>query len=81
VTGTNQAFQSKKPAPDLHLNFYPNEDATECESGNETYGPGQHIGNPPGKQGTAHEETTPPPGVPALARRAGLLVPAPEDVK
>ena len=77
ITGSDQTFQSAEPDPDLHLNFYPNQDATECESGNETYAPGRMIGNPPGSQGTAHEETRPPPGVAELARRAGLLPPAP----
>ena len=39
------------PSPDLHANVYPNENAQECEAGNEGYGPGQQIGNPPGIQG------------------------------
>ncbi|HVE69097.1 MAG TPA: MlaD family protein [Solirubrobacteraceae bacterium] len=77
LTGSDQIYQQATPDPDLHLNFYPNQNATECESGNERYVPGQAIGNPPGSQGTAHAETAPPPGVPELARRAGLLPPAP----
>ena len=79
IAGTNQAYQSATPDPDLHLNFYPNMNASECESGNEPYSPGQLIGNPPGSQGTAHEETRPPPGVADLARQAGLLPPAPPE--
>ncbi len=79
--GTNQTFQAATPDPDLHLNFYPNEDGTECESGNETYTPGQFIGNPSGKQSTARENTLQPAGVADLARRAGLMVPAPGDVR
>jgi phospholipid/cholesterol/gamma-HCH transport system substrate-binding protein len=75
--GSDQVYQQASPDPDLHLNFYPNETTGECESGNETYTPGRHVGNPPGSQGTAHEETRPPPGVPELARDAGLLPPAP----
>ncbi len=39
------------PSPNLHANPYPNANATECEAGNEGYGPGQQIGNPPGIQG------------------------------
>jgi phospholipid/cholesterol/gamma-HCH transport system substrate-binding protein len=81
VTGSNEIFQDATPDPNLHLNFYPNEDGTECESGNEVYTPGQHIGNPPGKQSQAAETTLPPPGVADLARKAGLLVPVPEEVR
>jgi hypothetical protein len=81
IVGSNQIFQSATPDPDRHLNFYPNEDGTECESGNEVYTPGQKVGNPPGKQGTAHETTSQPPGVADLARGAGLMVSAPEEVR
>jgi virulence factor Mce-like protein len=81
IMGTAQTFQQSTPDPDLHLNFYPTENATECESGNETYAPGQLVGNPPGNQGKAHEETAPPPGVADLARRAGLYPPAPGGAK
>lgn len=77
LLGSDQVYQQAHPDPDLHLNFYPNQNATECESGNELYVPGQRIGNPPGNQGTAHAQTAPPPGVAELARRAGLLPPAP----
>ncbi|MEA2124343.1 MAG: phospholipid/cholesterol/gamma-HCH transport system substrate-binding protein [Solirubrobacteraceae bacterium] len=65
----------KAPAPegDLHINPYPNENASECESGNEPYTPGQFIGNPKGNQSTTTAETTPPPGVTERARAAGLL--------
>ena len=68
-----QQSQSSTPSADLHLNFYPNENAGECEAGNEPYAPGQAIGNPPGNQSTQTQQTSPPPGVRALARRAGLL--------
>jgi virulence factor Mce-like protein len=81
IVGSNQIYQSSTPDPELHVNFYPNEDGTECESGNETYTPGRHIGNPPGKQGTAAETTSQPPGVADLARRAGLMVPVPGEVR
>jgi hypothetical protein len=81
VTGSNEIFQSSTPDPNRHLNYYPNENATECESGNEVYTPGQQLGNPPGNQGKAAEATLPPPGVADLARRAGLLVPVPGEVK
>jgi virulence factor Mce-like protein len=47
----------------LHTNLYPNTASPgqpkECEAGNETYAVGrQVIGNPPGDQGTLHDETT-----------------------
>jgi hypothetical protein len=73
VVNSAQTTQSAAPSPDLHLNYYPNENAGECEAGNEPYAPGQAIGNPPGNQSTQTEQTSPPPGVRRLARRAGLL--------
>ena len=48
-----EMFPSAEPAPNLHANPYPRQDATECESGNEPYLPGRQIGNPPGRQGGA----------------------------
>lgn len=65
ILGTDQMFQSASPDPDLHLNFYPNQNEAECEAGNERYTPGRRIGNPPGNQGTAAPLTSPP----AEARR------------
>ena len=39
---------SRRPRPpDLHLNYYPIEDSSQCQAGNEVYTPGQLIGNPP----------------------------------
>jgi len=46
INRVQQMTQSSSPDPELHLNFYPREDATACEAGNEGYGPGQQIGNP-----------------------------------
>ena len=37
-------------SPNLHVNYYPNENAEECEAGNEPYAPGIVLGNPPGNQ-------------------------------
>jgi virulence factor Mce-like protein len=71
-----QDSQTATPSSDLHLNYYPNENANECEAGNEPYAPGQAIGNPPGNQSTQTEQTSPPPGVRMRARRAGLLGPS-----
>lgn len=64
ITGpNNEGAPSSAPAngPDqrnhVHANPYPNV-TSECEAGNERYVPGQTIvGNPPGDQGTLHDET------------------------
>lgn len=58
VFALSQTSRQPTPAPDLHVNYYPNENATECESGNEPYASGQAIGNPPGKQATTTATTT-----------------------
>lgn len=68
-----QLFQTSTPAPDLHDNYYPHENSSECEAGNEPYTAGQLIGNPPGNQSTKVDSTAPPPGVLARYASAGLL--------
>lgn len=68
-----QTLQTAHPSGDLHYNPYANEDASECEAGNEPYLPGQHIGNPAGAQPARTERTTPPAAATARARVAGLL--------
>jgi phospholipid/cholesterol/gamma-HCH transport system substrate-binding protein len=69
-------LQSASPSTNLGVNYYPNENAKECESGNEpapgVFGPSQ-LGNPPGNQSRSVPTSAPPPGVTALAQRAGLL--------
>ena len=72
---TNQDFQEGSPDPDLHDNYYPIENATQCEAGNEPYLPGQHIGNVP--TGTTVDHTSPPPDATQRAAAAGLLAPVP----
>jgi phospholipid/cholesterol/gamma-HCH transport system substrate-binding protein len=69
----SDGYQAKEPAPDLHSNYLPHENAQECESNNEPYLPGQRLGNPPGLQPGSTRDTDPPAGVHELARRAGLL--------
>jgi virulence factor Mce-like protein len=60
----DEGLQRGEPAPDLHANPYPQTGQDgECEQGNDTYVPGQHIGNAPGRQPAATEDTAPPPGV------------------
>jgi ABC-type transporter Mla subunit MlaD len=54
--------QSGTAASNLHYNAYPNEDASECEGGNEPYLSGKQVGNPPGQQPAQTEHTAPPKG-------------------
>jgi hypothetical protein len=68
-----QTLQVAKPDSDLHFNPYPVEDETECESGNERYTPGLHIGSTPVKEPAKAEMTTAPAEATARARSAGLL--------
>lgn len=77
VLDPNELVQQAQISPNLHDNFYPHEDASECEGGNEPYGPGQVLGNPPGAQHGV-EETTPPPGATAEAQAAGLITGMPK---
>jgi hypothetical protein len=46
-----EMMPASEPAAELHANPYPNQNASECEAGNEGYVEGQMIGNPPGIQG------------------------------
>jgi virulence factor Mce-like protein len=50
VVRLQQMLPSGTQDPELHLNPYPNQNARECEAGNEPYGPGKLVGNPPGAQ-------------------------------
>jgi hypothetical protein len=67
VGDVDEAMASAGPAPNLHVNPYGHTAAPgqerECEPGNEPYLEGQRIGNVPGNQGTATEDTAPPVGV------------------
>jgi virulence factor Mce-like protein len=72
---TGSILQNAKPSPNLGVNYLPTENASECASGREpapgSNGPPQLSG--PVGVGHAVPETAPPPGVTALAARAGLL--------
>jgi virulence factor Mce-like protein len=68
----SQGTQSAKPAPDLHDNFYPRENSSQCQAGNERYTGQQLIGNPP-RTSTVVDDTAPPAGVLARGRKAGLV--------
>lgn len=80
VTGgaLGEELQSPKPAPDLHINYLPHEDAAECESGNEPYSTSSiDLANPAGDQSRSIPRTAPPPAVSSLAQSAGLFTPTP----
>jgi virulence factor Mce-like protein len=72
ILAPDQSFQSATPAPSLHLNFYPKQDFTQCQAGNEGYTGAQRIGDP-GRTSTRVDNTNPPSGVLARGRRAGLV--------
>jgi hypothetical protein len=73
VLDLTQSQHAASPAANLHLNAYPHQNAQECESGNESYGPGQAIGNPGANQSTIVPLTRPPAGATRRAAAAGLL--------
>jgi ABC-type transporter Mla subunit MlaD len=64
VAQTDEFLQRATPAPQLHATPYGNATANECETGNEPYLPGQHIGHPAGLQPNHTELTAPPSGTP-----------------
>jgi hypothetical protein len=67
-----QSTQVAKPSADLHDNFYPLENRSQCQAGNERYAGEQSIGNP-SRTSTVVDDTAPPRGVLALGRKAGLV--------
>jgi virulence factor Mce-like protein len=69
---TKQSTQVARPASDLHENYYPVENARQCQAGNEGYTGTQLIGHPP-RTSTVVDNTTPPPGVLARGKKAGLV--------
>ncbi len=72
ILDTNQLFQSANIAPDLHINYYPEQNFSNCQAGNEVYSGAQKIGNP-GHTSTVSDNTTPPPGVLQRGKQAGLV--------
>lgn len=73
IVDGEQSFQQKRPSPELHSNPIPNNDASQCETGNEPYEPGQRIGSPGGLQPARTEETSAPAEATARGRAAGLV--------
>lgn len=71
VIDPQQLVQSAAPAPDLHVNYYPQETPGHCTAGNERYTAGQDIGQPRSYSSRV-PQTSPPPGVLGLYRKAGL---------
>jgi len=67
----SQLFEQSTPSPDLHLNYYPKENSSECQAGNEGYKGTQLIGDP-GHTSTVVDNTTPPPGALSRGTKAGL---------
>ncbi|HZU60430.1 MAG TPA: MlaD family protein [Solirubrobacteraceae bacterium] len=72
VVDQKQSTQLPHPASDLHDNYYPIENLSQCQAGNEGYTGTRLIGHPPGTS-TVVDNTTPPPGVLARGMRAGLV--------
>jgi virulence factor Mce-like protein len=67
-----QLFQASKPSADLHLNYYPKENSSACQAGNEPYTGTQKIGDP-GPTSSIVDNTSPPAGVLARGRKVGLV--------
>jgi hypothetical protein len=72
VLDTSTLTESPTPASDLHLNYYPQETAGHCTSGNETYTTGQDIGQPTSYTSKV-PASSPPAGILELDKKAGLL--------
>jgi virulence factor Mce-like protein len=72
VLDTGTLLQAPTLAPNLHLNYYPNETPGHCTGGNEHYAPGQAVGQPSSFTNRV-PVTSPPAGVAQLYKKAGLL--------
>jgi virulence factor Mce-like protein len=70
-----EELQNPRPSPNAGIDPLPFEDAQQCQSGNEPYTGHQQLNNPPGILSRTTRTTVPPPGVAALAGKAGLLAP------
>jgi virulence factor Mce-like protein len=72
IVDLSEMLPAATPAADLHLNYYPVEDSSQCQAGNEPYTKGQLIGNP-SRTSNVVDNTAPPPGVLDLGRKVGLV--------
>jgi hypothetical protein len=69
-----EAFQRDRPSSNVGINYLPNNNDNECESGNEPHdGSSQHLGRPPGLQSKIVPLTAAPAQATQRARAAGLL--------
>lgn len=68
----SQGFEQSSPSPDLHINYYPIENSSQCQAANEGYTGAQLIGNPP-RTSTTVDDTSPPAGVLAEGKKVGLV--------
>jgi virulence factor Mce-like protein len=75
LLGSSQNFQSATPDPQLHSDYYPTENASGCQAGNEPYAPGQSLAPPTTGIGHAVDQTSAPASATASAQAAGLLAP------
>jgi hypothetical protein len=73
ILNSTQDQSAAKVASNLHNTPTPNENASECEAGNEPYIKGVRIGNPAGDQRNATDSTTAPASARALAATSGLV--------
>jgi virulence factor Mce-like protein len=68
IQATDEVTARADPAPELHVDTYPNTAAPgqngECEAGKEPFLPGRHIGAAPGFQGRTTESTSPSSVIP-----------------
>jgi virulence factor Mce-like protein len=67
-----QMFQQSTPSADLHIDPYPKQTSSECQGANDVYRGTQQIGDP-GPASTVVDNTSPPAGVLADGRKAGLV--------
>jgi phospholipid/cholesterol/gamma-HCH transport system substrate-binding protein len=72
---SGESLQHATASPNAANNYLANENAQECEAGNEPHTGRVTLGNPPGLQPDTSPATSPPTGVQAYAQRAGLLTP------
>jgi virulence factor Mce-like protein len=79
MLGTGQNFENATPDPDLHADFYPIENATACQAGNEPFTAGQSLTPPSGGFTHGVDQTAPPASATALAQAAGLLAKIPGE--
>jgi hypothetical protein len=68
-----EGLQNARPSPNVGINPLPIENQSQCQAGNEPWTGKQQLGNPPGPTSRTTRATVPPPGVQALAEKAGLL--------